>query len=128
MTSASKKYVFEFGGAMVLYTISILAMPAIVGAIDEGSGWLWGVALIPIIPTSLSILAMVRFYRRQDEMQQRVMGEAHFIGAMVTIFVTFAYGFLEIHVQAPPLPTIIVLPMFFAMMGVALPFVVRRYR
>ena len=128
MTSRVRRYAFEFGGAMAVYTVSILSMPTIVGWFEEDSTWLWVVALIPILSVVLVIVAIYRHYRRQDEMQQRIMGEAHFLAGMITIFLTFAYGFLEIYVGVPKLPTLIIMPGFFAVMGLSMPFVTRRYR
>ena len=124
----SKRYLLEFIGAMTLYAIAVIAMDPIITALGEGSSWLWAAAMIPVIPTALVVWAIARSYFRQDEMQRRVIAETHFFAAMITIFLTFAYGFLEIYVGVPKLPTILILPGFFLCMGICTPFVIRRYR
>ena len=128
MTRSGRKYVIELSGAMIFYAIAVFSTPWLLEQMEDGSRLTWPVALFPVIPTSLAVVAMVRFYRRADELQQRVLGETTFIAAMVTIFSSFAYGFLQIYVHAPRLPLIWILPAFFLLWLPIGPFVRRRYQ
>ena len=127
MTPA-KRYFLEFSGAMTLYVLTIFLMRPLIARIDGDSPLVWIAALLPMIPVGLIVLAIVRFFRRQDELQQRVLGEAHLIAGMITIFGTFAYGFLEIYADAPDFPLILVLPAFWFLLIPITPLVKRRYR
>jgi hypothetical protein len=129
MKPAAKQYLIEFGSAMLLYVVTMLfIMPPLFERIDSEGLLIWFAALIPMLPVALIVTAIVRFFRRQDELNQRIMGESHLISGMITIFASFAYGFLEIYAGAPALPMIWVLPVFWAMLIPITPLVSRRYR
>ena len=114
---------------MILYSVTLLfIMPPLVERIDSESPLIWFAALIPMIPVALIVISIVRFFRRQDEMNQRIMGESHLIAGMITLFASFAYGFLESYADAPALPIIFVLPAFWALLIPIAPLVSRRYR
>lgn len=129
MRPALKKYLIEFGGAMLLYAATLLfVVPALLERAGNVSALVWLIALLPMIPVALIVLAIVRFFRSQDELYQRVMGEVHMIAAMTTIFGSFAYGFLESYADAPAIPIIFILPAFFALQIPVAPLVWKRYR
>jgi len=126
---ALRRYLLEFGAAMLLYSLTLLfAMPFLLERMDNEGRLIWLVALLPMIPVVLLVMAIVRFHRSQDELYQRVMGEVYLIAAMITIFGSFAYGFLESYADAPPLSIIFVLPTFFALWIPIAPIIWRRYR
>ena len=127
MNAAAKKYVVEFLSAMTLYSLSIFSMPTLLGRVDPDGVLIWFVALIPVIPTGLVVYAIVRHYRRMDELERRILGEVNFIAAMITLFASFAYGFLESYVDAPPVPIILLAPAFFMIWIPTWPLVARRY-
>lgn len=127
MNAAAKKYVVEFLSAMTLYSLSIFSMPTLLGWVDPDGVLIWFVALIPVIPTGLVVYAIVRHYRRMDELERRILGEVSFIAAMITLFTSFAYGFLESYVDAPPIPIILLAPAFFMIWIPTWPLVARRY-
>ena len=129
MTPAAKRYVLEFGGAMLLYCVTILfVMPPLLDRVDGTGPLIWFVALLPMVSVGLIAVAIVRFFRTQDELYQRIVGEAHLIAAMIVMFGSFAYGFLEIYANAPAFPLILVLPAFWLLLIPILPLVRRRYR
>ena len=129
MKSALKRYLIEFGSAMLLYTATLLFfVPALLERIGREGALLWLVALMPMVPVALVVLAILRFYRSQDELYQRVMGEVHTISALITIFGSFAWGFLESYANAPALPIIWLLPTFFALWIPIAPLVWKRYQ
>jgi hypothetical protein len=129
MKPALKRYLIEFGGAMLLYTATLLfLMPVLLDRLEDQGALVWVAAMLPLIPTVLIVVAIVRFHRSQDEMHQRVMGEVYLIAAMIVIFGSFGYGFLEAYADAPPLPVIFILPAFFALWIPITPIVWKRYR
>lgn len=84
-------------------------------------------ALAPMLPVLLFVKAMLAFYRTLDELQRKVVADAIVAAACVVGFSSFAWGWLEIRMAVPTLPTIWVLPALFAVFGMALPVVSRRY-
>ena len=115
MNAATRKYLIEFGSAMALYSGSLFAMPTLLDGVSRDGALVWLVALIPVVPTGLVVYAIVRHYRRMDELHKRILGEVSFVAASLTIFASFAYGFLEAFASAPRLPVIWLTPAFFAL-------------
>ena len=127
MKQAEKRYlkrtVLTFGlyGAVIYATDSLLAN----GNLSPAEAT--ALALAPMLPVLLFVKAMLGFYRTLDELQRKVVADAIIAAACIVGFSSFAWGWLEIRTTVPVLPTIWVMPALFAVFGVALPVVSRRY-
>ena len=127
MKRAEKRYLKETVLAFTLYGTVIFATDALLanGNLSPAEGT--ALALAPMLPVLLFAKAMLRFYRTLDELQRKVVADAVVVAACVVGFGSFAWGWLELRLAVPALPTIWVLPALFAAFGMALPAVSRRY-
>lgn len=85
-------------------------------------------SLSPVLGFTLMIRAMYIFIDTWDELKRRFVMEASVITIMTVAFGTIAWGFLEGDVGAPRLPTIWIMPILFAVFGISLFIVKRRYQ
>lgn len=88
-----RRYQLELLPAMAIYMAVMILLWPQVAKVD--ALWLkWLLALLPMLPLGLAILAMVRLVLRSDELEQR----AHLIGlavaAALVAFLSMAGGFL----------------------------------
>ena len=58
--------------------------------------WRYAVAVTPMIPWVFIVGAYVRYYRRMDELHQRMALEAFAFAFAGTALLTFTYGFLDV--------------------------------
>lgn len=94
MREAGRRYLIEFGGAMLAYVVVLLAVVALLS--DTGSGWRVPLALAPMVPLVFALLAFVRYLDRMDELQRRIQLEALAFAFGGTALLTFGYGFLQL--------------------------------
>lgn len=93
---AGRRYLIEFGGAMVSYAVVLVAVIAVLNNIGAGSGWRAPLVLLPMAPLVLAFLAFVRYLDRMDELQRRIQMEALAFAFGGTALLTFGYGFLQL--------------------------------
>jgi hypothetical protein len=127
---AVKRYMREFPFASVLYFGVLMASVVIINRFDPPLYATIPLALAPVAPALLMLRAYLRFVAGVDEMQRRIQHESMLIAAGVVAFGAFSYGFLEGVGAVPsiPLALIWVLPAMVVVWGVALLFVIRRYK
>jgi hypothetical protein len=91
-----RQYGIEMAGWFTLYAVLLVAS---IVAIDDhaiASPALRGlVALSPMLGGFGLLSAIMRRYRRMDELERRVQAEAIMFAFGATAIVTFAYGFLQ---------------------------------
>ena len=64
---------------------------------NPGASWRYVVALLPVVPVAVSVVALVPYYNRLlDELQQRIQLEAIAFALLGTLVITFGYGVLEL--------------------------------
>jgi len=80
--------------AMVAYAALLIPTIIVVNA-NESSDWRYAVAVLPILPLGFLLAAWVRFYRRMDELLQRMELEALAFAFGGTAVITFTYGVLQ---------------------------------
>ena len=91
---AARRYAIEFGSAMSLYVIAVVAVSLwLRGHPDSSARSL--VALIPVVPVVLVLVAAVRQFHRMDELVQRRQIEALAFAFVGTALGVITYGFLE---------------------------------
>ena len=87
-------YMFEFGAATALFVGAMLARGKYAGAVSGHAEHLALIAL-PIVPIWLMLLAVVRHYRRIDEMAKLVMARNLALAAGLTACIVTSYGLLS---------------------------------
>lgn len=124
---SGRKYLVEFGSAMVAYTLVLFASIYLLGQGADESIWRIPLAAAPMIPMALALWAFLRQLNRMDEMQRRIQLNAIALAAGAVGMLTFAWGFLEL-VGFPSLPTIWVFPLMIFLWGAAGLITSRRYQ
>jgi hypothetical protein len=123
--SAARAYTRELGLAMAAYVIVVLASVRLVGGLEQPIKTL--VALAPLVPAALALVAYLRFLSRMDELGRRIQLEALAFGFGAAGMLTFAYGFLE-NAGFPQLSYIWVFPLMIALWGIGGAIASYRYR
>ena len=127
MKPAEAQYLKGTVLAFTLYGAAIYVTDAMLASGDLSPAERTSLALAPMLPVLLFVRTMLAFYRTLDELQRKVVADAIVAAACVVGFGSFAWGWLEIRMAVPVLPTVWVLPVLFATFGVALPVVSRKY-
>ncbi|RON15887.1 hypothetical protein [Pseudomonas frederiksbergensis] len=123
-----KRYYYELGTALVLYSIALIASQILLQRLEQADISLRAaIALTPVIPASLMCWAIVRNFRRLDEMHLRIQFEALGFAFAASALLTFSYGFLE-NVGAPHIPWLWVWPVMGLMWIIGLRIARRRYQ
>ncbi|MHC8327606.1 hypothetical protein [Pseudomonas sp. LB1P83] len=123
-----KRYYYEMGAGLALYSVVLMASIFLLLRIQEASIVLRTViTLTPVIPAALICWAVVRQLRRLDEMHLRIQFEALGFAFAASALLTFSYGFLE-NVGAPHLPWLWVWPVMGLMWIIGLQVARRRYQ
>lgn len=91
---AARRYAIEFGAAMAAYVVTVVGTSLWLDANPDAPARL-PVALLPVIPVILVVVAAVRFYQRQDELLRRRQVEALALAFVGTALTVITYGFLE---------------------------------
>jgi hypothetical protein len=99
----SRRYTLELGAASVIYAISVMGAGFTVRRLAEDSIWRIPLSLIPALAAIAMVLAVVRYVMRADEMQQRTFGIGAIIALVLTIALSFTWGFLENYAGLPPI-------------------------
>lgn len=89
-----RAYMREMMGALVLYTVLLLAAIRWGRPMDEGLARTL-VLLSPMIGFGMALWAIARHVARVDEYIRRFLLESLALGAGITAGLTFTYGFLE---------------------------------
>lgn len=123
---AGRKYLVELGGAMAAYGVVLVAVLLVLNNLGEESAWRVPLALLPVIPIVLVLVAFLRYLDRMDELQRRIEMEALSFGFGGTALLTFEYGFLQI-VGFPQVSWFLVWPIMAVLWMVGKARAVRRY-
>lgn len=125
---AAQRYRRDLAIAGVLYMAVVWGAATAIRNADLPQPVIVALALLPLAPALLMLRAYLTFVRSMDEFQRRMQTEALIIAAAVTVFGSFAYGFLEEWADFPHVPLIWVFPVFALVFGLAHVFIRRRYR
>lgn len=90
-----RRYLVEFGGAMILYAVVLFGAIALINANPE-AWWRVPLALVPMVPLVFALVAFMRQFDRMDELQRRVQLEALAFAFGGSALLTFGYGFLQL--------------------------------
>ncbi|MEO9971640.1 MAG: hypothetical protein ABJG15_17725 [Hyphomonadaceae bacterium] len=123
---STKQYFFELLGAFAIYTAVLFATIGRVGDVAPGSTKM-ALALAPVFPLILVFLAIMRAYKRSDEMHKRILKEAFAMGAIIFGWLLIILGFAE-NGGAPKIPMVFIAPLLIGFWGLCMPIVLRRYK
>lgn len=84
-------------------------------------------ALLPVVPLTYAMWAVVDNARHEDELKQRIHFESVLITALLTGGLTFSYGLLETAGLVPHLPLVCIAPFMIAVWGAATFLIGRHY-
>ncbi|MBC7668594.1 MAG: hypothetical protein H7236_09125 [Gemmatimonadaceae bacterium] len=129
MSLAAKRYIARFAPAMTAYVGVLFASIWWIRHHDPHGVLLWLLAIAPALPV-IAVIAIMGLYliEEQDEFVRSTLVQAMLWGLGVTLAGCTAWGFLENVELVPHLPLYLVFPVFCGAMGVAQPFVRRRYQ
>lgn len=124
-----KRYIRRFLPIMALYVALVIGVSLTFDAVDLTGPAAWILAMAPALPL-LGVIVVMGLYLNEetDEFQRRVLIESILWGLGLTLAGLSVWGFLEVYVDAPKLPTFWAFPIFCMAMGLAQPFIRRRYR
>lgn len=124
--SAQRRYTGQFLAAMMVYAVVLIGSILVIQR-NPDAWWRFPLAITPVIPVVVGIMAVVRRMRSMDELEQRIQLEALAFGYGCTAVLTFGYGFLQ-GVGFPQLNWTYLLPLMAALWGIGLALASRRYR
>jgi len=123
----SRRYIFELGGAMLLYGALLLGANALARAVQpEGLPRLI-INLAPMIGAGAVAWAILRGLWRMDELQRRIQLDAIALSFLGTALLTFGWGFAE-GAGLPHLRAFAVWPLMAVLWVLGLIVAQRRYR
>lgn len=126
MKAAARTYMIQFFGAMGAYVILVIVSITLLMS-NPTAPWRGLVAVLPVIPASVVVLAVVRYISRMDELQRRIQLDALGAAFGATALLTFTWGLLE-NAGFPQLSMVWVLPLMAVLWGVGIGVAAYRYR
>jgi len=123
---STKQYFFELFGAFAIYTVVLFVT---IGRIDDVQSGVTKMvlALAPVLPLILVFWAIMRAYKRSDEMHKRIIKDAFAMGAIIFGWLLIILGFAE-NGGAPKIPMVLIAPLLIVFWGLCMPVVLRKYR
>lgn len=122
-----RKYLKEFGLAMIAYGVVTVISLKILGNGLENQTLRTLIAILPILPLIVVCWTILRNVRRSDEMQRVIQIEAMAIALAGTAIITMGYGFLET-VGYPRITMFAIWPLIAVLWTAGLFYGERRYR
>lgn len=125
---AARRYRRDIAVAGALYVALVMGAALAIRHLAPPQWLVIVLALAPVAPMLMMLRAYLVFVRAVDEFQRRLQSEAVAIAAAITLFASFAYGFLEEWADFPHVPMIWVFPVFSFVFGLAHLVIWRRYK
>ena len=125
---AARRYRRDIAVAFVIYVALVIGAALAIRNLAPPQWLVIVLALAPVAPMLMMLRAYLVFVRAVDEFQRRLQSEAVAIAAAVTLFASFAYGFLEEWADFPHVPLIWVFPVFSFVFGMAHVLIWMRYK
>ncbi len=115
-TVAERRFKWRFAPPMAVYTLLLMVTPRLI----DGVYSTWAKVLLAFLPLLPLIWAMAEFVRHasgMDEMQRRLHFEAGGVAGMLTCFLVFCWGVVELRgvselAGLPQLHGVAILPLF----------------
>jgi hypothetical protein len=130
MRKVHRRYLREFLPAMAAYVVVLPLSIMVLQRVALTPAWRVLVVLLPVLPVVLVVRAIAHFMAGLDELQQRIQLQAVTITCAIVATGTFALGFLQGADILPSVPGQMtwVLPAMFAVWGIVVGIISRRYR
>jgi len=122
---SQRRYALGFTAWLVAYAVLLTATSLAFNAHLVPAAVRIPVALLPMIAGFGMLATYIQRLRSMDELEQRIQCEGLAFSVALTAIVTFSYGFLELHADAPTLSYFWVWPVLAVGWGIGL-FVARR--
>lgn len=123
----SRRYLFELGGAMLLYAGLLVGANLLERALEPAGTLKLAINLMPMIGALAAAWAVMRGIWELDEMQRRIQLDAIAMSFLGTALITFGWGFAE-GAGLPRLSAFAVWPIMAVLWGVGVLIAQRRYR
>jgi hypothetical protein len=129
MSPAARRYMKRFIPTMLLYVLVLVGSILAIKRLHPEGPLLWLLAVAPALPILAVIWVMGRYLVEEtDEFLRAMAVQAMLWGIGVTLALATVWGFLENADLVPHLSSFLMFPIFCGAMGLAQPFVWRRYR
>jgi hypothetical protein len=108
--ASHRRFALRFCPPMAIYVVSLMVMiPLMREAASLQTRILMG--LVPLLPLAWAMVELVRHVADLDEMQRRIYFESGGMAGLMTCALLFSWTFMEM-AGLPPLPAVVVLPVF----------------
>lgn len=117
-----KKYDIRTSLSMTGYFFVLVAYGT--GAIDHlklPAAWMF--ALVATAPVAVHLWALIVCMRDSDEFARALAAKRFIVGTGITLGLTTAWGFLELHANVPHFSNILILPVFWVAFALVSPFI-----
>lgn len=122
-----RAYMKRLSVSLALYMLTLFGANWLLALFGDNQAQRVLISILPVVPMLLMLRAIILFIRDVDELERKIIIEAQIIATILVGFGSFAYGFLEQGAGFPKLPTFTIMPALFAIYGIAVIFVRRRY-
>ncbi|GAB3028439.1 hypothetical protein GCM10027285_08420 [Oleiagrimonas citrea] len=127
LRAPQRRYMREFFPAIVAYVVILFSVWPLLQHV-HANGLRVLIALLPVLPVAFVVRAMVRLVLASDELERRIQLEAISIASLSVGLVSLALGFMAAAgVVLLKNALVLVLPAMFAVYGVAVWWIRRRY-
>lgn len=125
---AAKRYRRDIAVAGAIYVAFVIGGVLAIRHLDLAYWTIILLSLLPVAPALMMLRAYIVFTRAMDEFQRQLQTEALIVASAITVFGSFAYGFLEEWAAFPHLPMIWIFPAFSFAFGIAHLVIRSRYK
>lgn len=128
MFQVRSSYQWSVIGLMSVYSVLCFAVPEFFNSY-EGRGLLaYMIGASPAYPIAVVLFLYIRQLGKLDELEQRIQLTALAIASGMILIGATAYGFVELHLETPSFPMVLILPTFILICCVAVMALKRGYR
>ena len=122
MNPNDKKYYIR--SALFLGGYVVVNVAAIFGAFDDmKSPGTWLFALVVAAPLAAHIGSFLIWMRDSDEFVRALAAKRYIVASGITFAIAAAWGFLELYAKAPHISAAMIVPLFWAISGIVMPFI-----
>ena len=128
-TKAGRRYVYRLAPTMVVYLLFLFIAQWSFHHLHPTGLIVYVLAILPALPL-IGSLVIVGLYiaEESDEFERSILVQSMLWGFGGTLAVSTIWGFLEDFANAPHISTFYVYVFFWILMGIAQPFIRRRYQ
>ena len=125
---ARRRYARDIAVSMGAYLILVIGAALLMRFVETPQWLRVMLSLAPVAPALMMLRAYLTHLAALDEFQRRLQTDALLIAAGVTVFGSFAYGFLEEWAGLPHVSMLWIFPIFSFVFGIAHVIIRSRYK